>query len=98
MSLKSLRGSSWQRISSDAVTRVALSVIIACERAFTAESRAILTSRIDSTMPSASFGVAVAVPASTSRAACSASIVSLLPDMRRSPLRGGRLTSITLRA
>ena len=41
------------------------------------------------------LGVAVALPASTSRAACSASIVSLLPDILRSPFRGGRLTSIT---
>jgi hypothetical protein len=96
ISLKSLSGSSSPRSSSAAVTRVALSVIIAAVWAFTAVSRTILTSRIDSMAPLADFGVAVALPASTSRAAWRASMRSLLPARRRWPLRGGRLTSITL--
>ena len=52
-------------------------------RAFTAVSRAIFTWRIISTAPSADFGIALAWPASTSRAAASASTVSDLPADRR---------------
>lgn len=65
-------------------------------RALTAVSRAILTNRMASTLPSASFGVADTVPARTPRAACSASRGSLFPSCRRSPLRGGLLTSMTV--
>ena len=71
MSLKSLSGSSSTRSSSAAVTRVAFNVIMAVVWAFTAVSRTILTSRIDSTLPLALFGVAETLPASTSLAACS---------------------------
>ena len=95
-SLKSVSGSSAARSSSPAVTRVALRVIIAVVRAFTAVSRAILISHSASICPSAVFGCAIRVPESTWRAACSASMVSLLPDIRRSPLRGGRWTSWTV--
>lgn len=73
----------------------ALSVTMAWVRDLTAVSRAILVWRIISTVPSALFGVAVAVPARTARAAFSASIGSDLPRWRRT-LRSGRLTSITL--
>ena len=93
MSLKSLNGSRSSRSSWAAVTSTALSVMMAVECDFTAVSRAIFTSLIASTCPSASFGMTVAVPARTERAACSASIASLLPDSRRSPARGGRDTS-----
>jgi hypothetical protein len=40
------------------------------------------------------FGVTRATPERIDLAACSASIASLLPDIRRSPLRGGRETPI----
>src|SRR5680860_1194391 len=97
ISLKLVSGSSWARSSSLAVTSVALRVIIAWLWALTAVSRATLTNRSVSMSPSPVLGIAVAVPASTWRAACSASMVSLLPAARRSALRGGRLTSITVR-
>ena len=59
-------------------------------------SRANLMRRIASTVPSPHLGAAVAPPATAARAACSASIESLLPRCRRSPPRGGRLTSMTV--
>lgn len=65
-------------------------LMIAVVRDFTAVSRAILISRSASISPSAVFGCAIVMPESSWRAAFSASIVSLLPDMRRSPRRGGR--------
>jgi len=95
MSLKLVSGSSSARRSSLAVTNVALRVIIAWLWALTAVSRATLTSRSVSMSPSAVLGTAMTVPASTWRAACSASMVSLLPAARRSALRGGRLTSMS---
>ena len=66
----------------------------AAQRAFTAGSRATLSCRIISTPPSAVFGVAVAWPASTDRAAASASIQSDLPATRRRR-RSARFTSTT---
>ncbi|MGW0085240.1 hypothetical protein [Streptomyces sp. NPDC003393] len=57
--------------------------------------RAILSWRILSASPSAVFGVAVANPASTARAAFSVSRVSDFPFMRRSR-RSGRPASTTL--
>ena len=63
-------------------------------QALTAELLAILKPRIISTLPVPDFGVPVDVPASTERAADSASIESLLPSLRRTG-RSGRLTSIT---
>ncbi len=54
-------------------------VFMAVVRAFTAVSRVILSWRIISTVPSALLGVAVDWPASTDRAAASASRVSNLP-------------------
>ncbi len=93
MSLESVSGSSCVRNSSAAVTSVALSLIMAAVRALTAVSRAILSSRSDSTSPSAVFRVASCAPERTWRAACSASSKSLFPVSLRSPLRGGRLTS-----
>ena len=52
-------------------------------RAFTAVSRVIVSWRIISTAPSAVFGMTVDCPASTDRAATSASMVSDLPAVRR---------------
>lgn len=85
MSLKSVSDLSSARSSSGDVTITVLRVIIAWEWAFTAVSRAIFTSLIDSTTPSASLGMAVAVPASTALA-YAASIGSLLPFSRLSPV------------
>ena len=48
-------------------------------RALTAESFALLSMRIISTSPSPDLGVASATPASTARAAISASVGSLFP-------------------
>ena len=62
---RELEVSEWLQLTrslSEAVTRVAFSVIMAAEWAFTAVSRAILTSRMPSISPSANFGVAVALP------------------------------------
>ena len=50
---------------------ICFSAFIAAVRAFTAVSRATVSCRIISTAPSAVFGVAVAWPASTDRAAAS---------------------------
>ena len=58
---------------------ICFSVFIAVVRAFTAVSRVILSWRIISTTPSAVLGMAVDCPASTDRAATSASMVSDLP-------------------
>ena len=87
-------GSSCSRSSGGAVTSSAFSVIIAAVRALTATSLATLIWRIISTVPSAVFGTAVAVPASAARAAFSASRVSDLPRSRRSR-RSVRITSTT---
>ena len=56
---------------------------------------AMLSARSAPTWPSRSLGTAVASPASTARAAASASTGSLLP-LRRRRARSGRLTSSTL--
>ena len=66
-----------------ACTTICFSVFIAVVRAFTAVSRVIFSWRIISTAPSAVFGMAVDCPASTDRAATSASRVSDLPAARR---------------
>ena len=82
------------RSSAGALTIKALSAMIAEVRPLRAVSRATLVWRIISTRPSADFGIVVAVPARTARAAASASAVSDLPlarRLRRSP----RLTSTT---
>ena len=71
-----------------------LELMIAEVRALTAVSRAIFSWRIISTAPSAVFGTAVDWPASTERAASSASRVSDLPFARRAR-RSPRLTSTT---
>ena len=68
--------------------------LVAWERAFTALRQASRTNRRDSTGPSADFGSTVASPASTARAALTASTVSFLPSRRRR-WRFGRLTSTT---
>ena len=83
MSFLSVSGSSDSRSASEALTISDLSVMMAALRAFTAVSRAILIWRTISAAPSAVFGMAVAIPDSTERAAVSASIVSLLPLLRR---------------
>lgn len=85
-------GSSSSRSSGGAFTSTCLRLIIDAVPALTATSLATLTCRIISTVPSRSFGTAVAVPASTERAAFSASIVSDLPRSRRSR-RSVRITS-----
>lgn len=63
-------------------------------RAFRAERRATLMARIISTVPSAPLGSPVVVPASTARAAASASMGSVLPLRYWSRLLG-RITSRT---
>ena len=75
-SARSVRACKGSRSTGGALTRICLSVLIAVVRALTALSRATLSCRIISTAPSAVLGVAVACPASTARAAASASIVS----------------------
>jgi hypothetical protein len=60
-----------------------------------ADLRATRSTRIISTLPSADFGIPVAWPESTERAAPSASVRSSLPRWRRT-LRSGRSTSITV--
>jgi hypothetical protein len=91
--LKSLNDSRSSRRLCSAVTNTAFKVMMAVVWAFTAVSRAILTSRIASICPSATLGMTRPVPDRASLAACSASIASLLPEARRSPARGGRATS-----
>ena len=71
------------RSAGGACTTICFSVFIAVVRAFTAVSRVIFSWRIISTAPSAVFGMAVDCPASTDRAATSASRVSDLPAARR---------------
>src|SRR6266545_3255548 len=66
----------------------------ACVRALTALRRASWSTRIDSTIPSRGFGIAVASPESTARAAACASTGSDLPRWRRAR-RFGRVTSTT---
>src|SRR5437773_3760076 len=67
---------------------------MACVFAFTALRLAMLTARIASTTPDCAFGIAWASPASTTRAAFSASVGSLLPrNLRRD--RSERLISST---
>ena len=82
---------SWRasRSSGGACTMICFSVFIAVVRAFTAVSRVILSWRIISTAPSAVLRMAVDCPASTDRAATSASMVSDLPAARRGCRFGG---------
>src|SRR5450759_226366 len=82
------------RSSQGSVTSTALSWLTACVWALTAESRVSFRIRMTSTWSSPSFGVAVAVPASTALAAASASMGSDLP-LRCRVARSGRLTSMT---
>ena len=89
-----VRSWSVSRSPGDAVTMICFKVIIAAVRAFTAVSRATLSWRMISTAPSAVLGIAVDWPASTDRAAASASIVSDLPAARRKR-RSPRFTSVT---
>jgi hypothetical protein len=65
ISLWSVNGSSSARSWSLAVTRVALSVIMAVVWAFTAVSRAIFSGRNASICPSAVFGTAMIEPPRT---------------------------------
>ena len=62
-----------------AVTTRAFIWFTVCVRALTAESLALFSMRIISTSPSPDLGVASATPASTARAADSASVGSLFP-------------------
>lgn len=84
-SMRAIFGRHWScsRSSSGTVTIRALRVTLAWVRNLTVVSRAILVWQIISTVPSAHFGVAVAVPATTARAALSASMGSDLPRWRR---------------
>src|SRR5664280_2801418 len=84
------------RSSAGAVTSTPLIWLIAWVRDLTAESRVSFSSRTISTWSSPAFGIPVAVPASTARAAASASIGSLLPRRCRVE-RSGRFTSTTAR-
>ena len=90
-----VRPSSVSRSSAGAVTTRAFIWLAACVRALTAESLALLSMRIISTSPSPDFGVASATPASTPRAAISASVGSLFPLRYRTD-RSGLLTSMTV--
>ena len=67
------------RSRAGAVTTRAFIWLIAWVRALTAESLVLLNTRIISTSPSPDLGVASATPASTARAAISASVGSLFP-------------------
>ncbi len=69
--------------------------LVAAVFAFTAPLRATRMALMASMLPLASLGFTVAVPASTARAAASASIGSDLPLWRRRR-RSGRGTSMTL--
>jgi hypothetical protein len=89
------RPSSASRRLAGAVTSSPLSWLMAAVRALTAPLRAVRSARIDSTIPSRRLGAAVAVPASTARAAASASIGPDLPRWRR-VRRSGRSTSTTV--
>ena len=91
-----VNGCRTSRSSAGALIRTLFKVTIAAVRAFTATSFATLICRIISTVPSAAFGTDVTLPASTARAAFSASRVSDLPRRRRSR-RSVRGTSITSR-
>ena len=73
------RPSSVSRSSAGAVTTRAFIWLMAWVRALTAESLVLLNIRIISTSPSPDLGVASATPASTARAAISASVGSLFP-------------------
>jgi hypothetical protein len=88
------RSSSASRTGAGAVTSSALSWLMAAVRALLAPRRAVRNTGIASTIPSRRLGAAVAVPASTARAAASASIGSDLPRCRR-VRRSGRSTSTT---
>jgi hypothetical protein len=63
------RSSSASRTGAGAVTSSALSWLMAAVRALLAPRRAVRNTRIASTIPSRRLGAAVAVPASTARAA-----------------------------
>src|SRR5215218_3710811 len=97
------RVASWSRLcarscsrrSCSAPTSSALIWLLAVVVALTALLRAIVNARQASTAPSRFFGTALACPASTARAAASASTGSLLP-LRRRFARSGRLTSMTV--
>ena len=74
------------RSAGDMFTTICFRVIIAVVRAFTAVSRAILSRRIISTAPSAVLGIAVDWPASTERAAASASMAGLAGGAAQAPV------------
>jgi hypothetical protein len=75
-----------------AVTRMDCKAFIAWVFALPAVERVTRRIRTALTLPDLSFGIAVAVPARTERAACSESSWSDLPCRRRAA-RSGRLTS-----
>ena len=79
-----------------AVTTRAFIWLTAWVRALTAEPLVLLSIRIISISPSPDLGVALATPASTARAAISASVGSLLPFRYRVD-RSSRLTSTTVK-
>ena len=91
-----VRPSSVSRSPAGAVTTQAFIWLTAWVRALTAESLVLLSMRIISISPSLDLGVALATPASTARAAVSASVRSLLPFRYRVD-RSGRLTSTTVK-
>src|SRR5260370_41060605 len=80
------------RISWGALTSKARNWLIACVFALTALRLVTETARIASAAPDCSFGIAVALPERTARAAFSASVGSDFPLDRRIA-RSGRLTS-----
>ncbi len=79
ISFRSVSGSRASRSSPGAFTMSVFNAMIAALLALTAVSRATLIWRTISAAPSADLGTAVASPASTARAAVSASRVSLFP-------------------
>ena len=93
-SLGSFSSRSCARTASGAVTTRACNSLAAWVRALSADWRATRNVRTISLGPSPVLGWAVAVPASTARAAASASTESDLPRRRR-VRRSGRSTSIT---
>ena len=94
-SLRAFSPANSSRNSTGAVTTRAFIWLMACVRAFIAESLTILSTRIISTLSTPDLGDSRATPARTDHAAISASRGSLLPSIRRVDL-SGRLTSITL--
>jgi hypothetical protein len=94
-SLEEERPRNFWRSSKGAVTTKAFIWFMACVRALIAESLVLLSIRSISTLSLPVLGLPLAIPARTARAATSASMGSLFPNLRRVDL-SGRPTSMTV--